>query len=198
MERDFGAPPWSGGGLDHRWFESAYESVAPALFAWASLRIPARMRATLGPEDVVQETWIRAFEVLSSPDRSRRPFRAFVFVVAKNILLESFRRFESVRRTGLGAGGVDDSRAFRLENLPASATTISRRLARDEALAMFVDEALRLARDDRGPLIACGLEGRLPTQVAVELGLSQDVAIKRWQRLRERLSRREAFRALLA
>ncbi|MFG0319466.1 MAG: sigma-70 family RNA polymerase sigma factor [Planctomycetota bacterium JB042] len=198
MDRDRGSPAESGAARDERWFEAEVAAVAPSLFAWAGLRIPADMRATIAPEDVVQETWVRALEVLPRFDPARGPFRAFVFRVAKNILLESFRRFEAARRTGLGEGGVDESRAFRLEGVPASATAVSQRVARDETLQTFVEEALRLARDDRDLLIACGLEERLPTEVAVELGLTRDAAVKRWQRLRARLSRRAAFRVLLA
>ena len=50
---------------------------------------------------------------------------------------------------------------------------------------------------DRMLLVHCGLEAETCSTAAVKLGLSEDAAIKRWQRLKERLSEAHWARALL-
>lgn len=166
-------------------FGALYERLAPALFAWSSLRIRASMRGRLDPEDVIQEVWMRAREKFAAFDPERMPFRAWVLAVAKNVLHESVRR---LRRPDAGTGAdLAVSQADPLHEIPAAVTSISRRAASDEQIHRFVARVGRLSEDDRMLIIYCGLEGQTCAKTATRLGLSTAAVIKRWQRLRKEL-----------
>lgn len=165
-------------------FSALYARLAPSVHAWAGLRIPASYRGAVEPEDVVQEVWRRAFERFESFDPARSPFRAWVFRIANLVLMEAFRRTRGPRATvpldadSDGAGAV----------VPAdAATTVSRAVAADEALAAFVRAAMGEDEDDRR-LLAFRLEGLTFEECGERLGLTGPAARKRWQRLRDRLA----------
>jgi len=159
-------------------FEALYERLLPALVAWASIRIP-KGRASV--DDFLQEVWYRALRNLHTVSAQRHSFRAWIFVIAKNVLLELLRakgRPESGPLTGV-------SSIARNQHDPT--TTSSSRLARDETFAQLMSFAESLDRADRDLLLLCGFEGRPASTVAAQLALSPDGAQKRWLRLRERL-----------
>ena len=174
-------------------FADLYEEAAPALYAWASLRIRPSMRGRVDPEDVLQEVWVRALEAEDRRDPAVTPFRPWIFGVAKNVLLEAFRKVEHGRR----AGGMGSSTRLALvDQLPDQATAISRRLAKDEALRVFLEHARELPDEDRMILLHHGFEGLNHADVATRLGLTRDAVAKRWQRLRTRLLDDPALRAM--
>jgi RNA polymerase sigma factor (sigma-70 family) len=166
-------------------FGALYERVAPAMHAWATLRIPSPLRTAIDPEDVVQEVWRRAFEIFDRYEPERAPFRAWVFRIANYVLMEALKKS---RLRPPAAGGDDSGRTFLLHDVPAEATTVSRRVAADEAVRAFVREAATLPDDDRRLLIFHGLEGVKLVEVAERLGVAPDAARKRWERLRARLA----------
>ena len=174
-------------------FEQHYERVAPALFAWASLRIRPSFRGRLDPEDVLQEIWVRALEIHGSRDPSRGSFRAWIFAVGKNVLFEAFRKLDGAGGSPLGPS----TRARTLENWPDQATAVSRRLAKEEGLQLFLQHVRDLPREDRMILIHCGLEGLTHAETATRLGLTRDAVAKRWQRMRAKLEREKLPRELL-
>lgn len=165
-------------------FGRLFEHLAPALYAWADLRLLADQRAHVEPGDVVQEVWLRAWRGLDDYDPDTTPFRPWLFRVAKNVLLEAGRQVARARR----AGGLGPStRLFALENLPDDATAISRRLVRDEELARFGERVRGLSEEDRKLVLHCGLEGMPRKEAAARVGLPTETVTKRWQRLRARL-----------
>lgn len=164
-------------------FEELFPEVAPALFAWASLRVRAPLRARLDPEDVLQEIGFRAWRQFGDFNPSVAPFRAWVFGIAHRVLQEALR---SVARSVVR--GVDGQSSFSIGNYPASATSISRRVARDEAVQGFLRRLERLTEDDRRLVMLRGLEGLSHAEVADALSLTPDNAAKRWQRLRDTLA----------
>ena len=54
-------------------------------------------------------------------------------------------------------------------------------------MRQFLAQAGALEEVDRMLLIHCGLEDETCAQAAVKLGLSEDAAVKRWQRLKAKL-----------
>src|SRR4029078_12177519 len=88
-----------------------YERVAPALYTWASLRIRPAMRGAIDPEDVVQGVWCRAWRVFYKFDPEVSGFRMWVFRIAKNVLLEGFRKVS--RSGGMAAG--PSTRLFQMQ-----------------------------------------------------------------------------------
>lgn len=160
-------------------FAALYERLVPALYAWAAVRVP---RAKTSPEDFVQEVWYRAVRNLDTEAARRHPFRAWLFVIAKNCLLETLRaRIPKTSPVG-GPGAATIAGGY-----PDSTASAAARLAGDETVQRLVALADSLDPTDRDLLIGCALEGRTATAVAVQLGLTQDQAIQRWRRLRERL-----------
>ena len=118
-------------------------------------------------------------------DPTTRSFRAWIFTIAKNVLLEGFRR---LRREPLAAAaGGPTTRLFALANVPDGVTSMSVRLGNDEAVAACLERVGELSADDRRLLIHCGLEGLTCAEAATRLDLGEAAVIKRWQRLRERL-----------
>lgn len=165
-----------------RHFTALYDPVAPAICTWARLRIGARLRRSIDPEDVLQEVFCRAYLAFGKYDKER-PFRGWLFGIANNVLREALRslknRGESVfQGTHEGLALVADE-----------ATSISSRIARDEKLKLFLDQVGDLDEEDQRLLIYRGLEGLPHKEVAALLQASTVSVEKRWQRLRGRLQR---------
>ena len=183
-------------GGDAQSFAQLYEHLAPSLLAWAELRIRPELRALLDAQDLVQEVWFRAWRGIEDFDADSVPFRLWVFRVAKNVLLEAVRASRKADRRRSGPGPT--TRLFALQNLPDSATAVSRRLARDESLTAFTERVRKLERDEQKLVLHCGLEGLPYKEVAQRMELSLDVVAKRWQRLRARLMQSGLPEQLLA
>lgn len=164
-------------------FAALYERVAPALYAWASLRIRQPLARHHSPEDLMHETWLRAASRFDQFDPERGPFRAWIFTIATRLLLGM------ARNRHVGGGGS----APNMTSIPDQATRVSERAARDERLSAFVAFVQALPADDRILVVSCGLEGASPAAVAPRLDLTPAAAHKRWQRLRVRL--RDELRA---
>lgn len=164
-------------------FEDLYAEAAPALFAWARVRIQPALRGRLDPEDLVQEVCVRAFEGFPRWEPARGPFRAWLFGIGHHVLQGALVDLGRGRRQGAG-----ETRA--LDTAPDGATSVTRRVARDEALAAFCTWVDGLDAQDRALLVARGLEGRPHAEVAQGLGIDEEVAKKRWQRLQERIRAR--------
>ncbi len=176
---------------DARQFERLYERVAPQLWAWAALRAPADVE----PGDLLGEVWLRAVQSLRTHDAESHEFRAWLFGIAKHVLLQVLRERSRAPRANASAGS--STLAGSLDACPQSVTAVSTRLARDEALAAFLERVRALDPTDRDILVHCGLEGFTCVETATRLGLSAEAATKRWQRLRAELRDAAWVRELL-
>lgn len=89
---------------------SLYDAHAAALWRYALRLTGDRARA----EDVVQETLLRAWEHPEAIDDTRRPARAWLFTVARNMIIDE-RRSARFRRespdTGVELPGPDEVNA---------------------------------------------------------------------------------------
>lgn len=157
------------------------EQIAPAVYGWAVLRIPASLRLRIEPEDVVQEVFCRILAKPDGFDSARGSFRAWVFGIARHVLHEALRN--CARKT---AGG-EHLGFTELALLPEQATTLTRRVARAEIMRRFAERVDGLEHEERKLLLLRGLEGLEHDDVARELKISSHACAKRWQRLRERL-----------
>ncbi len=174
-------------------FAELYGKVAPAVYGWAGLHLRGALRARLDPEDVLQEVSCRAFERFATFDPAQGEFRAWIFGIARNVLHKALRQLARPE-----APAAADAWAPGVTALPDTATSITRRVARDESLQEFVDAVGEWSEEDRKLLILRGLEGLPHEEVARRLGLNTETAAKRWQRLRERLRQDPRSLALLA
>lgn len=164
-------------------FEHLYAKLAPALYAWAVLRAPRGIE----PADLLGETWLRAVRSMNDFDVLRASFRAWLFGIAKKVLLRELR--DHARRVTLaGPGGVSaPGLAGGLEGVPEVVTSLSLRFQREESMARFLERVGGLAREDRELVVYCGLEGSSCREAATRMGLSEEATFKRWQRLRAEL-----------
>jgi RNA polymerase sigma-70 factor (ECF subfamily) len=168
---------------DRSAFESLYTHLAPTIFAWSSMRIRPSLRGQVDPGDVVQEVFLRALKGFANFDPEGPSIRAWLFRIAKNVLLEAGRAGQKHRVAGAGS----NTRFLQLKGVPDSITAISVRLARDENMAAFNKAIEALKDEERALVIHCGLEGMLHAEVAERLGLNSETVTKRWQRLRKKL-----------
>jgi RNA polymerase sigma-70 factor (ECF subfamily) len=186
----FAVSPHSPSTLPADDFDARCREAAPALFAWAELRIRPPLRGRIDAQDLVQEVWLRALKRRESFDPASASFRAWILTIAKNVLMESLRKLRSLRRLEADFGPT--SRLFALDGCPESITSFTQRLSKDDALQRFLELTQALDPDDRQILARCGLEERTCAEVARELELGEAAVIKRWQRMRARL-REEAW-----
>lgn len=170
-----------GDGLD---VDVLYREHAPALYAWACLRLEPRLRVIATPEDLTQEIWLRATRLWSARDEASGPPRAWLFTIAKHVLYE-VQRASRGRGDGVAVGGT--SKLLAMEQVPAEVTSLTQRLASDDALRAFLDRAAALDDDERALLVHIGLEAMPQAEVAQRMGLGYEALAKRWQRLRDRV-----------
>jgi RNA polymerase sigma-70 factor (ECF subfamily) len=174
-------------------FDELYAHTAPALYAWAALRAPP----SVDPGDILGEVWLRAIERLRSHDSENCEFRAWIFGIAKHVLLQVLRMRGRDRAPSRLGGGASGGSSGGLDQLPDSVTSISQRLAHEDSMRCFLDYAKRLESTDRDLLVHCGVEGGTCRDAATRLGLTDEAATKRWQRLRVELRESPWVRGLL-
>lgn len=162
-----------------------YPPLAPALLAWASLRLSPSLRRAVAPEDLAQEVWLRALEVFDSFDERHMTFRAWLFAVSKRVLLEVHRRATSLSKELPTSGS--STRLLALDEVPDSVTSLTRRISKDETVRDFLAKLGELDEKDRMTAIHCGIEELSYAETAQRLGESYEATIKRWQRLRDRM-----------
>ena len=174
-------------------FSTLYAAVAPRLFAWASLHVGSGLRTRLDPEDLMQEVACRSFARFSTFDRRKGKFDQWLFGIARNVLLQTLER-ASRRESNATADWLTTGS---IHQVPDEATSVTRRIARDEELQRFLSLIAELPDEDRDLMLYRGLEGLPHGQVATLLGIDERLAAKRWERLRGRV-RESASRLDLA
>jgi RNA polymerase sigma-70 factor, ECF subfamily len=101
---------------DEAAFEVLWRAVNPGLVRY--LQVTARPAA----DDIAAETWLQIIRSLGSFRGNEGPFRAWVFTIARNKVID-WRRYESVRPTQdlkpehLDIAGADDTEHAVLERL---------------------------------------------------------------------------------
>ena len=163
---------------DAKRFAELCERVAPALVAWCELKVSGPLREAVDPLDIAQETWCRAWKRFHTWNPETTPFRAWLFRIAKNVVLECLRRTRQDSASG--------ARAEILHEAPDSATTLSRRLAREEGVQALLAWARTLDAEEYAMFMHVGLEGLTYNEAGERRGLLKDSVAKRWQALRER------------
>lgn len=166
-------------------FGALYCRVAPALYAWAELRIGPALRARIDPDDLVQEICCRAFQGFHNYQPERGPFRGWIFGIGNTVLKNALMQLGRVP-TQARPAALDQSTDL-LDQLPDEVTSVSRRLAKSERMKEFLEHVRGLDEEEQKLLLYRGLEGWTHVQIAERMNLSVDTVEKRWQRLRTRL-----------
>jgi len=174
-------------------FSEQYAGMASALRAWAVLQCQAVLGRYVEPDDLVQEVCFQAYRSYAGFDAARGSFRRWVFGVASHVAADLLRQAARAKARGFGP----DVLGSQAGGVPEDATTLSRRVARDEGLMRFLRRVSEFDDDDRNLLLWRGLEGLQLAEVARLLRCSEETAKKRWQRLRARLQQLPAAAELL-
>jgi RNA polymerase sigma factor (sigma-70 family) len=134
--------------------DALYRRVAPSLCAWARLRLSALHGIGMTDADVVQEVWVRALQARTRWSPDTVSFRAFVFRIAKHVLLEAMRQRGTLRRAGVGGtvalAGVGAA--------PDEISSITAQIVRTEAVQRLTHLIAALDADERNLGLHCGFE----------------------------------------
>jgi RNA polymerase sigma-70 factor, ECF subfamily len=141
---------------DETALRAAHRAHAGELFRFALRRLGDRGAA----EDAVQEVFLRAWRAADTFDRNRASLRAWLFAIARNVMVDSARR-RAVRpvqpvavETLVAMAGADDG----FDDMTVTAWTV------EEALRRLTDE-------HRTALVETYLKGRPYAEVSAELGI---------------------------
>lgn len=168
-------------------FDALYARTVPAIVAWCRLRLSGHANMETEIEEIVQETWERALQNFSRFDAQKSNFRSWLIGIAQMVLLETLRRNARLREE-LGP---------ELHHGSGSTTSVTRTAMRDEGFRRMLAAIDAQPPEDRLLLLMHGLEARPLGEVAQRLGVSEDAAQKRWQRLCARLREHPAFADLM-
>lgn len=130
------------------------------------LKLRARLRSPQAVEDVRQETFVRVFAALRSPNGIRQPERlgAFVNSICNNVLLEQYR--SSARATSLEDEPAND--------LPDPATSALDVVASRQMEKKVRDILEEMPERDRRILRGVFLEDRDKDEVCRDFGIDRD------------------------
>ncbi len=157
---------------DHRAFGILFSRHRGAVCAAVACRVRDRHRV----EDVVQDTFLRAFLRLELL-RDAANFRSWVLQIARNASVDELRRQLRARPTDV----LDDDAVPAVRDDPAELVEVRQLVAR-------MDSAMtRLATRDRRALVLAARYGCGPAELAVALGVSPGAAKVVLHRARRRL-----------
>lgn len=157
------------------------DTVAGHLYAWICLRLRAPTRRLADPDDVFQEVALRGHQVFGQL-QEQESFRAWIFGIARNVLREQLRSL-AVRARPV----EDSSSAGNVDDLAEELTSISRRVAKGEEIQRLLATVATLEAEDRLLVLHRGLEDLTYREIGELLGIGEEAAKKRWQRLRTRI-----------
>ncbi|MBI1852784.1 MAG: sigma-70 family RNA polymerase sigma factor [Planctomycetes bacterium] len=169
---------------DHDEFDRLMGAYRPFLADVVRNGMDARLRSVLEPEDVMQDVMLAAYRGIADADfRSASAFRGWLETLARNRLVDLFRRhFKTQRRvsnavsldeTIAGSGGAHRGDAI-AANGPGPTTIVSRREA-----AEALEAVLAHCRPKDRELIRLVTVDRLPTrEIAARLGKKPEAVRK--------------------
>lgn len=172
-------------------FMADFLATAAPLQLWARLRVRDALRQRIDPEDVVQETCVRAFTDYARFDPGRGSFRAWIFGIATHVWLKQLRALHQGEADAAGAArGGDGARTAEVDSLLDSVSSITSKVTRREELAAVAEEIGRLDRDERWLLVFRGLERLGFTEIGARMVMHPEAARARWRRLLAKLRQR--------
>jgi RNA polymerase sigma-70 factor, ECF subfamily len=143
------------GSSDEQLVRALYAEHAAALWSFV---VPLVGGDPGRAQDVVQETMLRAWRRPDVLDQTRGPVRPWLFTVARNIVIDEWRRHRTDRDVPLESGpetGADDGTDAVLDT-------------------WLVGEALaRLTPEHRAVLEQCYYQGRTTADAAARLGIPE-------------------------
>jgi RNA polymerase sigma-70 factor (ECF subfamily) len=175
---------------DRQAFDELFARHWDYLYRVVELRLDPRLRARLGPSDVIQEAQLEAFRRLDDYLR-RRPmaFRLWLRkTVCERLLMLRRYHLRSQRRTVQREVVLPDRSSLMLvQQLFATGSTPSEQLDRRELARQVNEVMLQLSEADREVLVMRNLEALSNQEVAEILGIDPAAASQRYGRALLRL-----------
>ncbi|KAA3605817.1 MAG: RNA polymerase sigma factor [Planctomycetota bacterium] len=165
-------------------FGALFEKVAPDLYIWASVRIFSKLRGCIQPDDIVQETWARAWRDISQGKHRHHdsPFRRWIFSIAKRVLQSAIQYVQKNGSRGLIS---NQSGLLTYQNKPDPyATRLTQKVARNEQIQAFRELISDLPQQDQYLIFYLAFEGLSHQETAERMTLSVDAVSQRWRRLK--------------
>lgn len=154
-------------------FKALLEADAPAIYAWAAGRLGS-FRAQEDSQDFAHEVFVRAAISYRDSTTPILNFRKWMFGIAKRTLLEWLRARSERRSLGMGVGGDH----AKLDAHTEVASGVSRRVAKNESLAMFLKLIDTLEPNDKRVVIEYLIEGRNSEELAPSLGYADGGGVR--------------------
>ncbi|MBN1422026.1 MAG: sigma-70 family RNA polymerase sigma factor [Planctomycetes bacterium] len=150
-------------GGDRQAFDELVELYRSRLEARVQCRLGARLRHLAEVQDVVQETFARAFATLDRFQwREGDAFLAWLYGIAENVI-------RSLAQKGRRAGSFG-----LLDDPPGTDVTASRALRREERFARLEDSLRSLSEDHRQVILLARIERLTIKEIAERMGRSPD------------------------
>ncbi len=128
-------------------------------------------------DDLLEEVWVRAFRSRDRYD-DRRPAPAWLYGIARNVLLGNFRSHHSISAAGAGRRDLGEPDAW---------DAVDDRLDARRTVSGLTDALAALSDEDREVLFLAAWEQLTPAEVAVVLDIPQGTARSRLHRARTQL-----------
>ncbi len=91
-------------GSDSSAFEALYARIQPRLLPWIQFQLRDDVLRRTPAAEVMQEVWFRAWSQFAAFDPEKVPFRSWLFRIAKNVVMETYRQAKRHRKVGLENG----------------------------------------------------------------------------------------------
>jgi RNA polymerase sigma-70 factor (ECF subfamily) len=168
-------------------FGRLFEAAAPRVLLYIRLRLSPHLARELGPEDVLQETALSAFDAISGFEpRGAGAFARWLCAVAENRLRDAAQHQGALKRR---PAGERQALSAVLERLRLSATGPASAARRDERHEQLRAQLEALEPRQRQALLARYFRGATTAQVGLELGTSETGARRLLARAIARLGR---------
>jgi RNA polymerase sigma factor (sigma-70 family) len=173
--------------------EWVVERLSPLLLAHASYRLGPALRASVDPQDLVNETWLVALPRLGDlePQQGRVTPVLLKFLTSTLLFQISNLVRKHVRRQRLGAAAPDLPTAPTPSELPAETCGVVTRAVQRELHGQVLACLEELSPQDREVILLRGVEQQDNQTVATLLGLEPPAVSMRYtralRRLREKL-----------
>jgi RNA polymerase sigma-70 factor (ECF subfamily) len=143
------------------------------LLALARARLSPALRAKVGPDDLVQDTFLKAHRRRHQLRGARRAERtAWLRRILANTLAEAARRFASRRRSVARERPLDEATGRPAHTLLDAGPTPPQRAERAEQILRLADALARLPEDQRAAVELRHLQGVPVEEVGRRLGRS--------------------------
>jgi RNA polymerase sigma-70 factor (ECF subfamily) len=134
-------------------------------------------------EDLVQETYVRAYRFFHRFDRSM-PFSGWLFRIMTNLHIDAVRRKGRIRTTSLDHGGGDGKSPW---DVADDAASPEKPLLHTEVDAPMQEALSRMTPSFRAAVLAADVEGMAYEEIADSMGISLGTVRSRIHRGRKQI-----------